>query len=292
MVLALTACVQPNTRTPDVSVEDLQREEQSHMAMLDQQVVEGRRYTMLSRKKIFERLDRVAPRIQQQGKELCEALVKGQDCLYKFALKETRELNAYADGEKIYVTPAFVSFVENDEELAMVLAHEYAHNIMGHVQAQQTNALAGAILGAILDAAISSQGGGYGNNFSQAGANLGALSYSIPFEREADYVGLYIMANAGYNLDKGAGMWRRMTLLDGEDGLYGGVTHPSHPERSVSIRHTINEITAKKQAHAALVPELLKPQDLQPAAATPVKAAQKDSAGIEAENFDFEFEEP
>jgi hypothetical protein len=53
-------------------------------------------------------------------------------CDYKTEVVNSDKVNAYADGERIRVTKGMMWFVEDDTDLAMVMAHELAHNIMGH----------------------------------------------------------------------------------------------------------------------------------------------------------------
>ena len=40
---------------------------------------------------------------------------------------------AFADGTKVFLTRGMMRFAQSDEELALVVAHETAHNIMGHI---------------------------------------------------------------------------------------------------------------------------------------------------------------
>ena len=49
------------------------------------------------------------------------------------------EVNAYADGQGIYITLGMLRFVQNDMELATVIAHELAHNAMEHTNKKTTN---------------------------------------------------------------------------------------------------------------------------------------------------------
>ena len=41
-------------------------------------------------------------------------------------------INAWSDGDNIAVTEAMLEFVHNDDELAFVMAHEFAHNLLHH----------------------------------------------------------------------------------------------------------------------------------------------------------------
>ncbi len=58
-------------------------------------------------------------------------LTKG--CRSRVQIVAGRKLNASADGFYVQLTHAMIGETKNDDELAFVIAHEMAHNILGHV---------------------------------------------------------------------------------------------------------------------------------------------------------------
>lgn len=253
--LALIACAKPMTRAPKVNTDVLAAEQQSQQAMLAD-APQSAAIAMLPAAEINARMGRVVPRIRQQGAAVCQSLGGSlQSCTFPVQVADDDALNAWADGKAVYITPVMISFTSNDEELAMVLAHEYAHNVLGHPQSAQQNATVGGLAGMMLDKLAASQGMATGVVFQQVGTNVGAYHYSVPFEKEADYVGLYIMANAGYRVEGMENFWRKFTIYD-PNGLYTSLTHPSNPERAVAIQNTVAEINAKRAGGKPLVPEL------------------------------------
>jgi predicted Zn-dependent protease len=104
-----------------------------------------------------------------------------------------------------------------------------------------------------IDAAI----GGGGSVASQLGGNIGAGTYSVAFEKEADYVGLYIFARTGYDPNNAIEFWRKMSLAN-ESAIDMGVTHPTNPERFIAMKKTIAEINYKHQTGQSLVPQFKK----------------------------------
>ena len=52
---------------------------------------------------------------------------------------------------RIYITRGMLRFVDNPGEIATVVAHELAHNLMGHRAAKETNMVAGAGVGLVFD---------------------------------------------------------------------------------------------------------------------------------------------
>ena len=166
--------------------------------------------------------------------------------------------NAYADGKTIFVTSAMLRFVENDDQLSTVLAHEIAHNAMGHIQIRQRNGILGALLGAIVDIGAATQGLNTGGEFSKSGATAGALAFSQDFEREADYVGAYIHANAGRPIANSPEFWRRMAQENPKSITFAG-SHPTTAERFVRLDASVSEIERKLARGEALRRELRAP---------------------------------
>jgi hypothetical protein len=151
-----------------------------------------------------------------------------EECAYDVRLKITSDINAYATGTTVTVTSGMMKFVESDEELAMIVGHELAHNTMGHIR---------KIVGNYI--------------FS-----LGATRYARPFESEADYVGLYYLARAGYDMDGVEDVWRRLALISPQN-TSRAKTHPTTSERFLRIAVARDEIEAKQSAGETLVPNFL-----------------------------------
>ena len=86
---------------------------------------------------------------------------------------------------------------------------------------------------------------------------LAASAYSQEFEKEADYVGLYLMANSGIEIDNAPMFWRRMAAEHpGNIKSNHAASHPATAERFVAIENTINEIALKLASDQPLTIEL------------------------------------
>jgi len=94
-------------------------------------------------------------------------------------------------------------------------------------------------------------------------AKAGSLAYSVQFEREADYVGAYYAARAGYDLTGVEEFWRAMGAVH-PDSIRFATDHPTTPTRFVQLREVAAEIADKKRRHLPLVPDLKFP--IEPAA--------------------------
>ncbi|MDX1764210.1 MAG: M48 family metalloprotease [bacterium] len=179
------------------------------------------------------------------------ALVPEEACNYPVFLNTSDQVNAMADGSKIIIARGMMRFVENDQELGMVISHELAHNAMAHMKALKQNYMLGSIFDIV--------GMIYGINTQGLFGKLGAQRYSKEFEAEADYVSLYIMARAGLDIDKSPHFWRRMaTAHPGSIEANHASSHPSTPERFVALEKTIEEIREKEASGSPLEPEYKK----------------------------------
>jgi membrane-associated protease RseP (regulator of RpoE activity) len=170
-------------------------------------------------------------------------------CDYPLNISNERIVNAYADGNQIVITQGMMNFAKTDDELALVVGHELAHNSMRHIDAKTLNAMGGFLVD-ILFAAL-------GANTQGAFSKMASQAYSQEFESEADYVGLYINELAGYEINDAAYFWRRMGVKHPESiEKNHAASHPSPPERFVSIEDTIKEINQKKTVGENLMPNM------------------------------------
>lgn len=175
-------------------------------------------------------------------------------CDFEARLAQGSEKNAYADGKNIVVYQGMMEFFKSDDEIALVVSHELAHNSMQHLNAKKTNATIGGLVGLLLDVAAAVGGVNTNGNFSKLGSNVAAGAFSVEFEQEADYVGLYFMKLAGYKIDDAANFWRRMAMADPR-AITMKSSHPTSPERFVAIENTVQEIEGKITAGLPLEPE-------------------------------------
>lgn len=182
-------------------------------------------------------------------------------CDYNIMLLQDSAINANADSKTVRVTTGILEQVAiNDTQLATILGHEAAHNAMGHIQAGRANRGMGMAAGALLDILASSRGVNTGGRFANYGQTAGGIVYGQDFEREADYVGLYIMARAGYDIHGAPDVWREMALAGGGSSIRASIarSHPSSPERFLALEQTVKEIDAKRSKGRPLIPEMKK----------------------------------
>lgn len=255
LVVMVSACATPTTQRPTYSKAELASEQraQAEAAKAKGEFNDQKKYSSAEIQKLAARLDEVATPIEQASATLCRDIM-ALKCASKVVLKpDEKGLNAHADGKNVVVYPAMIDFAKNDNQLAFVIAHEFAHNILNHQKSLAQNVAAGGILGSLLDIAASTQGMDTGGAFGKIGAQQGQLSYSPEFEHEADYVGLYILARAGFDYTQAPAFWRTMSQAN-PNAIYTTTTHPTNPSRTIQMNKTVEEINYKKAHKLALVP--------------------------------------
>lgn len=168
---------------------------------------------------------------RRDGLERSVTLSPVTACAYVFQVDPSTELNARADGHRVYVASAMAVFAEADDDLAVILGHEMAHNVLEHREFFDERGFARSILG------------NYGNSPWEL----------VAAEREADRVGLYLMARAGYDPARGPVFWR--ALADRDPGVrYAQWGHPSAGARARAQQVTVGEIHDKQASGQPLMP--------------------------------------
>lgn len=185
--------------------------------------------------------------VRRDGNLVPVELTPAMVCNYPTFLRNDDSVNAFADGSRVIVTSGLMRFAEADDELAFVIGHELAHNTMGHIEAKTGNMILGGIVGAILT-------GLSGVNVMDPMMQVGALAFSQEFEAEADYVGVYYAAKAGYDTQKAAHFWRRMAAVHPRAIGLEGTTHPSSAKRFLAVEAATREIAGKRARGEPLIP--------------------------------------
>ena len=62
---------------------------------------------------------------------------KNKICSYPIILTQDNIVNAYADGKRTIMTQGMMDYVKDDNELALIISHELAHNDRGHLEAKK-----------------------------------------------------------------------------------------------------------------------------------------------------------
>ena len=161
-------------------------------------------------------------------------------------VKDDKMVNAFCmPGGKVVVYTGIMPIAKDKDGLAVVMGHEIAHALANHGNERMSQQLgvSGAI--ALADAMLNGSGSSSQKKQNRdiflgavgAGAQLGILlPFSRKHESEADEIGLYLMAIAGYDVDAAAPFWERMQAGAGQTPPEFMSTHPSPQTRSENLR--------------------------------------------------------
>ena len=174
----------------------------------------------------------VTRRVNNMGQTLVHALPP-QPFQYHFFVVRDETPNAFTiPGAAIYVHTGLLNFVQSDDELAGVLAHEIGHAYLRHPAKGLSRAMGVEYLtGLLFKPNQATQ-----NKFKTMALQLaqgGILNrYGREDERQADETGFYILQKAGYQTDGLLRFLRRLQSLErGGNTMAFLSSHPPTPER-------------------------------------------------------------
>ncbi|HVL21871.1 MAG TPA: M48 family metalloprotease [Amaricoccus sp.] len=199
---------------------------------------------------------RVLARVEPAAERLCrqeQPDAPAAWCDYRITLDRDPDAapNAYQsegdDGRPdVHFAATLLPLMTSDDEIAFVLSHEAGHHIAGHVPKQRQQQALGALVGG-LAAAV---GNAYGIPMAQdeamnVGASVGGRAYSQTYELEADTLGAFIAARAGYDPERGADFFGRPEIASA-GGLPILVSHPGSAQREATVARAAAEIRRQR----------------------------------------------
>ncbi len=161
-----------------------------------------------------------------------------------FTVLNTSMVNAFAIPGHVYCTRGFLAEMENEAQFAAVMGHELGHVTAMHSARQMTtDMLLGLGTAAAGSALADTEGGEAMLTAGLVGVKVIGLSYSREQERQADRLGTYYMALAGWDPREAVAAQR---ILHSDSGNSAGVfapylsTHPQVADRLEQIRSVIS----------------------------------------------------
>lgn len=165
---------------------------------------------------------------------------------WEFSLVADNTPNAWCmPGGKIVVYEGILPYTLDKNGMAVVMAHEIAHAVARHGNERMSHQLIIQFGGVALSEITKEKPEETRNIFMSVygiGSQLGAvLPYSREHEKEADRLGLIIMAMAGYNPEAAVAFWERMDTAGGTAPPEFLSTHPSNSTRIREIKSFLPE---------------------------------------------------
>ena len=168
-----------------------------------------------------------------------ESRIAGFDWQYNVIVSE--QLNAWCmPGGQIAFYEGIMPVCGDDNGIAIVMGHEVAHAVAKHGNERLSQQLAIQMGGIALSEALKTK-----KEETQqlallafgVGSQLGVqLPYSRTHELEADELGLYFMAMAGYDPQTAPGFWEKMNAQGGERPPEFLSTHPDPANRIENLK--------------------------------------------------------
>lgn len=162
----------------------------------------------------------------------------------------SNDLNAYVmpSGKIIFYTGIINRLSLSDDEIAAIMGHEMAHALREHSREQLSRQLAtyGGISLAANMFGLSSGQVQIANLVNEFGLSL---PHSRTQEREADQIGLELMARAGYNPNAAISLWQKMQAADGAGTPEFLSTHPHSQNRIANLQSLMPTVLPLYQTH-------------------------------------------
>lgn len=150
-------------------------------------------------------------------------------CRSRFEVEIGTEWTAKADGEMVQIGSPFLETYPEDQ-LAAVVAHELAHNILRHRERLEAKNVDYGMLS------------GLGRN----------ARYFRQTELEADILSVSLLANAGYDPEIAVRFWQDFGPKHAS-GILRSRSHPAWEDRVATIRHAIAGLGSQRPHRPTLI---------------------------------------
>ncbi|TYK66311.1 M48 family metallopeptidase [Colwellia echini] len=161
------------------------------------------------------------PVLNEYINHLGNSLVKnaqGVNYSFEFFLINNKELNAFAFfGGHVGIHSGLVTTADTESELAAVIAHEISHVTQRHLarrlesQSQSQGLTMAAVLSSVLISLVNPTVGMAALSASMALSQQASINYTRGNEKEADNVGISLLANSGYDPQAAASFFGKMS---------------------------------------------------------------------------------
>jgi len=160
--------------------------------------------------------------IERGGQRLDVSVTPQSACRSRVELAPGNAINANANGLVAQISGRLVNWVESDDELALVIAHEMAHNLLDHPKRlNEKSALSGLATSLGLSGKAQRQ-----------------------MELDADRMGIIMAATAGYNYKIAPDFWARLNS-NSPLAAFLATSHPTTRARRDNAQRVVDEISSK-----------------------------------------------
>ncbi|QLB13494.1 peptidase M48-like protein [Bisgaardia hudsonensis] len=195
-------------------------------------------------KRIYSVFNKLRPYADQENQT-------GQKFDWQITVIKSKELNAWAmpGGKMAFYTGLVDNLKLNDNEIATVMGHEMAHALKEHGKKKVNLGMFTNVVAQVAQVTLATQIGSEASGLVVGLASDWGINkpYSRSNETEADEVGLFLMAKAGYNPAAAPGLWDKMAQkTGGSGGVLAALssTHPNDKARKANLQRLLPEAIA------------------------------------------------
>lgn len=189
---------------------------------------------------VAQRVQRVGSRVAQAARELAqEHGIKLSDNPYQYNVVRSPHVNASVlANNQVFVFEGILKHCADDDDLAVVLAHELAHNVARHAGEKLSVSYIHNIFAPLLVVSDPSQ--------TLHNAILDPKGHSRVQETEADCIGLHLAARACYDPSASLRVFSNLMKLETYDRVKPEYlrSHPSHDNRMENLEEWLPEARA------------------------------------------------
>jgi metalloendopeptidase OMA1, mitochondrial len=146
---------------------------------------------------------------------------------WEYHVLNVDRMNAFClPGGKVFVFRGLRNVVQNDDQLAAVIAHEVAHALAHHVSERIAHR-------------------------ERSGDGLFSLRFDREQESEADHIGVFLMTFAGYDPQQAIAFWEEMQAIGERSIQLPEILsdHPNDAHRLAKLKEWVPMAKAAKQAY-------------------------------------------
>ena len=174
-------------------------------------------------------------------------------------IDDPKTINAWClPGGKIAVYTGLLPVTQDEAGLAVVVGHEVGHAVARHGGERMSQELTVQVVLGAASASMTNMTKEQKDGVMAALVGVGTYGVLNPFSRtqeaEADRLGLYMAATAGYDPQAALGLWTRMGQTGGKEPPELLSTHPSDASRLAHMKELMpkaEKMYAKSQGAAA-----------------------------------------
>lgn len=174
-------------------------------------------------------------------------IVPRLQCDIDLIVTDSDQVNAFNNGQSIYLTDGLMRFLVDDQELAALAAHFVGHGLLEHEAGSGEETMTGKLQTQMDGLRRALLGEDEKDEMKKAGILPGARPYTVMQEIQADRAALELLARADYPMGALVEVWRRLAEVEPGTVLLGGF-HPPSQKRQAAVQDILTQVRSENGA--------------------------------------------